>query len=207
MRADRSTVASGQPRVVVITADEGFEETVRATFIAGAQIHCDVVKGKLSGFNQINIDGANVVVADVDGADETELQALEELMTRIGNWPPVVVVTPNFDRAVARRLARFGKYWIPWGPDARDIAAGIGRMRAAVEHAGGDPDGFGVTGTLRVKAGPDGRPDLTAAAAVAVSQAEAGVTDLRMTHWPLPAGDRERDIPALVDAVRTATEG
>jgi hypothetical protein len=26
-----------------------------------------------------------------------------------------------------------------------------------------------------------------------------------MTHWPLPAGNRERDIPALVDAVRTTT--
>jgi hypothetical protein len=26
-----------------------------------------------------------------------------------------------------------------------------------------------------------------------------------MAYWPLPAGDRERDIPAFVDAVRTAT--
>jgi probable F420-dependent oxidoreductase len=114
-------------------------------------------------------------------------------------------VSGTVNRAVARRLARFGNYWIPWGPDARDIAAGIERMRAAVEQAGGDPHGFGVTGTLRVKAGPDGRPDLAAAAAAAASQAKAGVTDLRMTHWPLPAGNRERDIPALVDAVRTTT--
>ena len=77
-------------------------------------------------------------------------------------------------------------------------------MRAAVEDAGGDPHGFGITGALRVKAGPDGRPDLVAAAAAAASLAQAGVTDLRMTHWPLPASHRERDIPALVDAVRSA---
>ncbi len=80
-------------------------------------------------------------------------------------------------------------------------------MRAAVERAGGDPHGFGIAGTLRVQAAADGRPDLAAIAAEAVSLAEAGVTDLRMTHWPLPAGNRERDIPALVDAVRAAVGG
>jgi probable F420-dependent oxidoreductase len=116
-------------------------------------------------------------------------------------------VSGTVNGAVARRLARFGKYWIPWGPDARDVVAGIERMRAAVESAGGDPDGFGVSGSLRVKAGPDGRPDLAAAATAAASAAKAGVTDLRMTHWPLPAENRERDIPAVVDAVRDATGG
>ncbi len=34
-------------------------------------------------------------------------------------------VSGTVNRAVARRLARFGKYWIPWGQDARDIAEGI----------------------------------------------------------------------------------
>jgi probable F420-dependent oxidoreductase len=118
-----------------------------------------------------------------------------------------VWVSGTVNPAVARRLARFGKYWIPWGPDALDIVAGIGRMRAAVERAGGDPHGFGVTGILRVKAAADGRPDVAAAAESAVSLAQAGVTDLRMAHWPLPAENREHDIPALVDAVRDATAG
>lgn len=116
-------------------------------------------------------------------------------------------VSGTVNRAVARRLARFGTGWIPWGEDARDIAGGIARMRAAVERAGGDPYGFGVTATLRVRAAADGRPDLPEIAANAVSYAQAGVTDLRMTHWPLPAGDRERDLAALADAVRDATAG
>lgn len=116
-----------------------------------------------------------------------------------------VWVSGTVNRSVARRLARFGRGWIPWGPDARDVAGGISRMRAAVERVGGDPDGFGVAGTLRVPSGADGRLDVAAVAAGAASLAEAGVTDLRMTHWPLP--NREQDIPALVRAVRDAVGG
>ena len=35
----------------------------------------------------------------IDAGDEAELQALERLMTRIGNWPPVVAVTQSFDES------------------------------------------------------------------------------------------------------------
>ncbi|MEE6137429.1 TIGR03619 family F420-dependent LLM class oxidoreductase [Mycobacterium sp. 050128] len=116
-------------------------------------------------------------------------------------------VSGTVNRAVARRLARFGKYWIPWGQDARDLADGIGRMRAAVEGVGGDPDGFGVTGSLRVKASADGQPDLAAAAADAAAQAKAGVTDLRLIYWPLAPENRETDLRAFVEAVRGAVAG
>jgi probable F420-dependent oxidoreductase len=116
-------------------------------------------------------------------------------------------VSGTVNRPVARRLARFGTGWIPWGDDARDIAGGIARMRAAVERAGGDPRGFAVSGTLRVRAAADGRPDLAAIAESATALANAGVTDLRMTQWPLSAEDRERDIVALVQTVRDATGG
>jgi probable F420-dependent oxidoreductase len=116
-------------------------------------------------------------------------------------------VSGTVNRAVARRLARFGTHWIPWGRDADDIAGGIGRMRAAVADVGGDPDGFGVTGALQVRAGTDGRPDLAAVAEEAAAAMRAGVTDLRVMHWPLPADNRERDLPAVVGAVRDATGG
>jgi hypothetical protein len=71
-------------------------------------------------------------------------------------------------------------------------------MRAAVERAGGDLHGLASPLTA-CGAAADGRPDLAAVAADAVFQAQAGVTDLRMTHWPLPR-ESERDIPALVDS-------
>jgi probable F420-dependent oxidoreductase len=115
-------------------------------------------------------------------------------------------VSGTVNRRVARRLARFGSYWIPWGPDARDISAGITGMRAAVENAGGDPDGFGVSGALRVKAAAGGGVDLAAVAADAAAQAKAGATDLRVTYYP-PPENPERDIRALVEAVHDVVGG
>jgi pilus assembly protein CpaE len=105
MRIGRSITPAVQARVVVLTADEAFEESVRSTFAASPQIALDVVKGRLADRNdKIDVEGATVVVADLDGADELELQALERLMLRIGSWPPVVAITQSFDEGVARRL-------------------------------------------------------------------------------------------------------
>jgi pilus assembly protein CpaE len=104
MRNGRDITPGVQPRVVVLTADEGFEESVRATFGAAPQIGLDVVNGRLSARDQIDIEGATVVVADIDAGDDAELEALDHLVTRIGRWPPVVVVTQSFDGGIARRL-------------------------------------------------------------------------------------------------------
>jgi pilus assembly protein CpaE len=104
MRIGRDTTPGGQSRVVVLTADEGFEESVRATFGASPRIGLDVVKGRLSGRDEIDVDGATVVVADIDAGDDAELEALNLLIARIGSWPPVVAVTQGFDGSVARRL-------------------------------------------------------------------------------------------------------
>ena len=104
MRSGRSMNARGQTRVVVLTADDGFEQTVRTTFGASAQIDLKIVKGKLAGQERPDLDGATVVVADLDAGDEAELQALESIVTGIVDGPPVVAITQGFDGAVARRL-------------------------------------------------------------------------------------------------------
>jgi pilus assembly protein CpaE len=105
MRIGRAINPATEARVVVLTADEAFEASIRSTFGASAQIGLDVVKGRLADRDdKIDVAGATVIVADIDGGDAAELQALERLMTRIGNWPPVVAITQNFDEAVARRL-------------------------------------------------------------------------------------------------------
>jgi pilus assembly protein CpaE len=90
--------------VVVLTADDGFEQSIRATFGASAQIALEIVKGRLSGHENIDLNGATVVVADLDAGEDAELEALERIVTRIGHGPPVVAVTQGFDGAVARRL-------------------------------------------------------------------------------------------------------
>jgi len=104
MRIGRSITSGFEARVVVVTADQAFEEQVRTTFGASAQIALDVIRGTLSARDEIDVDGAHVVIADLDAADDTELEALERFMPRIGNWPPVVVVTQEFEGNLARRL-------------------------------------------------------------------------------------------------------
>ncbi len=105
MRIGRSMTPAIQTRVIVLTADTAFEESVRATFAASPQIGLDIVNGRLAERGgQVDVANATVVVADVDAADETEMQALEHLMLRVGNWPPVVAITQSFEEVVARRL-------------------------------------------------------------------------------------------------------
>jgi len=105
MRIGRPVTTAAQTKVVIVTADEEFEQSVRATFSSSPQIGLTIVKGKLSDREDgIEAAGATVVVADVDTAAGAELRALERIMTRVGNWPPVVAVTQNFEEAAARRL-------------------------------------------------------------------------------------------------------
>jgi pilus assembly protein CpaE len=105
MRIGRPATATIQTRVVVLTADDGFEESVRGTFGASPQIELIVVKGALSTLEQeFQPDGATVIVVDLDVREAAEMQALERLMQRIGNWPPVIAVTQSFDGNVARSL-------------------------------------------------------------------------------------------------------
>jgi pilus assembly protein CpaE len=105
MRIGRAIEPGLQARIVVLTADDVFEESTRSTFGSSAQIGLDVIKGRLADRDgKIDVASATVVIADVDAGDEAELLALENLLLRIGAWPPVVVITQSFDENVARRL-------------------------------------------------------------------------------------------------------
>jgi probable F420-dependent oxidoreductase len=95
-------------------------------------------------------------------------------------------VSGRLNDRVARRLARFGSGWIPWGEDAADPVESIPRMRDAVAAAGGDATGFQVAGNLAVVRDGD-TIDLGATMAAVPALAAAGVTDFRV-HLPLPPG-------------------
>jgi len=73
-------------------------------------------------------------------------------------------VSGRCNGAVARRLARFGSGWIPWGEDAADPVASIPRMRAAVDALGGDGTSLSVLAPMPAM---DRVPELV----------DAGVTD------------------------------
>jgi pilus assembly protein CpaE len=105
MRIGRSNTAASKTQVVVLTADSAFDEQTRATFGVSDQIMLRVVSGTLASLDgELDLEGATVVVVDLDAGQQDQMQALERLMQRVVAWPPVVVVTQAFDANVARTL-------------------------------------------------------------------------------------------------------
>jgi pilus assembly protein CpaE len=105
MRIGRSSSPASKTQVVVLTADQAFEEQTRATFGASEQIMLRVVSGTLANIDgDLDVEGATVVVIDLDAGEQAQMQALDRLMLRVASWPPVVVVTQAFDESVARTL-------------------------------------------------------------------------------------------------------
>jgi pilus assembly protein CpaE len=105
MRIGRSGSTEGKTQVVVLTADPAFEEQARTTFGASPQIVLNVVSGTIDfAGDTLSVADATVAVIDLDASVPGEMLALERLMARIGPWPPVIVVTQNFDATVARTL-------------------------------------------------------------------------------------------------------
>jgi pilus assembly protein CpaE len=104
MNIGRSKNAINKTRIVVLTADAGFEEEARATFSTSAQIDLQVVSGTLAAAGKLEVEGATVVVVDLDASDDGEMRALQAFVAGVGAWPPIVVVTQTFDAGVARAL-------------------------------------------------------------------------------------------------------
>lgn len=115
-------------------------------------------------------------------------------------------VSGRVNEPVARRLARFGSGWIPWGEDADDLTGSIPRMREAVAAAGGDGEGIQVAGMLPAVRRQDRGIDLDATMERVPPLVDAGVTDFR-AHLPLPgAYDAAVDsLRGIADAFREAT--
>lgn len=116
---------------------------------------------------------------------------------QLGGVPVWVSGTVNA-RSMSR-LARFGTGWIPWGPDADEIGAGIAKMRAAMADLGRDPSDIQVVGNLMTARDADGNPDLDATMAAAPALVEAGVTDVRL--YLAPPTEREAATEYLTDVV------
>jgi pilus assembly protein CpaE len=102
MRIGRAKNTAIKTRVVILTDDADFEDSVRATFAASPQIDLHVVKGALpAAAETLDVQGATVVVIDLDAGRPEEMQALQSLIAR---GSPVVAITQVFDESVARTL-------------------------------------------------------------------------------------------------------
>ena len=107
MKIGRTNAAANAIRVVALTADAGFGAELQAAFAADAQTALTLVPGTLTALEgQLDLEGAGVVVIDFDAAQPGEMQALERLVTRVGAWPPIIVIAQAFDAGVARALVQ-----------------------------------------------------------------------------------------------------
>ena len=95
-------------------------------------------------------------------------------------------VSGTVNKLSMKRLATFGSGWIPWGPDANNIKAGIQKMRDAVSNHGRDPDGIKVIGTLPIIRNEDGI-DLDMTMRNVPELVAAGISDFR-AYLPVPDG-------------------
>jgi len=105
MRLGRTSSEDGKTHVVLLTADSALEQSVRATFGASQQIELHVFAAAITAAaDKIDPQGATVILVDLDAGRDEDMAALERLMLRIGHWPPVIVITQNFDAQAARTL-------------------------------------------------------------------------------------------------------
>jgi probable F420-dependent oxidoreductase len=80
---------------------------------------------------------------------------------------------------VARRLARYGSGWIPWGATPATFLDDVASMRGLIAAAGGDPAAIQIAYPLANVFRPSGEPDYPAMFADVPRLAAAGVTDFR----------------------------
>ncbi len=114
-------------------------------------------------------------------------------------------VSGTVNPRVARRVARFGSGWIPWGDSAADVVSGIARMRESLEALGNDPSGLEVAGNLRTVRGGDGAIDVNRTMEAVPALMSAGVTDFRLRfQLPQDPSAAEADVRRTVEAFRAA---
>ena len=94
MRIGRSRAAASKTRIVVVTVDGAFADSVRDTFSANPAIDLALVPGSVATIDHKEFEGATVVVVDLDSNDDRQTDALQALVAKTNGWPPVVVVTP-----------------------------------------------------------------------------------------------------------------
>lgn len=119
-----------------------------------------------------------------------------------------VWVSGTANRRVATRLSRYGRGWIPWGPDRDDLESGWARMRELLVEAGEEPERFGVQGLFHVPPAEEDTVDLGAARAALSRFAAGPATDLVVRGLPVADDlDRARDeLSAFVAMCRSELE-
>ena len=95
---------AAKTKVVLLTTDGEFAQSVRTTFASSGGIELSVANGGIAANAALDFADAAVVVADIDSTRPEDFPALQRLVARLGGRPPLIVVTQSFSETVARQL-------------------------------------------------------------------------------------------------------
>jgi probable F420-dependent oxidoreductase len=138
-------------------------------------------------------------------SDRLSFEAIHQMPKPVQSGGVPIWVSGTVNRRSMRRLARFGNGWIPWGPDAVDLVAGIEKMREAVAAEGRDPEGIEVVANLAIATDGDGAVDWSATMDAVPALVAAGATDFRaMLRLADDAPDARERIAEMVAHFREA---
>ena len=116
-------------------------------------------------------------------------------------------VSGTVNPAVARRLSRFGKRWIPWGPAISDLKGAVPAMKQAISDAGGDPGDLQVQGSAALVKASDRSIDVAGSLAAVPQLVADGATDIRFAGTlPSDPVQASEVLSELVSAFRQATD-
>ena len=114
-------------------------------------------------------------------------------------------VSGTVNKNVARRIARFGRGWIPWGPAAADLKIGIPQMGELLAAEGRDIGDLAIVGNLPAVRDADRNVDVARTMEGAPALVELGVTDVRVTlSIPADRSEATDHLSEVVAAFRAA---
>jgi probable F420-dependent oxidoreductase len=120
-------------------------------------------------------------------SDELDFDGIHQMPKPVQPGGVPIWVSGTVNPRVVKRLARFGRGWIPWGPSAADLTSAIPQMRDALAAEGRDSTDLMIVGNLPAVRDDERRVDLPRTMAAVPDLVAAGVTDVRV-NLSIPDG-------------------
>lgn len=133
-------------------------------------------------------------------APELKFDAIYQMPKPVQQGGVPIWTSGTVRASTARRIARHGPRWIPWGADAANLRESIPRMKEAVLNEGGSVENLQVVGALPVVRTPAGALDVERTMERVPELVSDGVTDF--VDYSILPKSFEEDLSALTELTR-----